>query len=77
MATLAKGVGEVAFDPDSSRMAIAEKDGTVRLMFWHPQSLVDEACARVGRDFTVQEWQTYFAEDEHQPICRELRAPLD
>jgi hypothetical protein len=54
-------------------MATLMKDG-VELQLWNPQRLVDEACARVGRDFTEQERLTYFAGEKSQPTCRNLVA---
>lgn len=71
LATLERGVEEVVFNPDTPRMATSTKAG-VRVEYWHPKRIMEEACARVGRDFTEQERQLYFPAEKSQPTCREL-----
>jgi WD40 repeat protein len=71
LATLERGVEQVVFNPDNPKMATLTKEG-VRVEYWHPKRIMQEACASVGRDFTEQERQLYFPGEKSQPTCRDL-----
>ncbi len=47
----------VAFSPDGEYLATASVDKISRVQPWRPEGLADEACARLTRNLTKEEWQ--------------------
>jgi WD40 repeat protein len=52
-------VTRAVFSPDGKTLATAGNDGVVQLSLWRPQDLLDEACARLTRNLTPEEWHQY------------------
>ena len=65
------GVSQVAFSADSQYLATRSGD-TVRVHFLWPQDLMTEACRRLQRNLTVEEWRTYIGTLLHlyEKTCR-------
>ena len=49
----------VAFSPDGKTIATASDDKTARLHWATPEGLIQEACRRLSRNLTAEEWQQY------------------
>ena len=45
---------------------------TVHIFLWRPEDLINEACTRLNRNLTPQEWRQYFPEDPYRKICPNL-----
>ena len=69
-----QGVMEVAFN--GRRLATACRDGKVRVWLWHPEDLIAEACSRLTRNLTLEEWHQYLGDDiAYERTCLNLPEP--
>ncbi|WP_287527856.1 WD40 repeat domain-containing protein [Okeania sp. SIO2C2] len=67
-------VTAVAFSPDGETIATASSDKTARLHWATPKALIAEACRRLSRNLTAEEWQRYMNSslDKYERTCEEL-----
>ncbi len=59
----------VAFSPDNNNIAVGSKDNRVRVWNLNPQSWLNIACDKVGRNLTQTEWNHYFPDQAYQKTC--------
>jgi len=52
-------VWDVAFSPDGKHVVSVSGDGTVLVWLWRAEDLIAEACRRLPRNLTLDEWQQY------------------
>jgi WD40 repeat protein len=72
------GVYKVVFSPDSQFLALAGgSDNTARIWRWQPPDLIEEACTRLPRNLTREEWQTYLDDVPYKATCPNLPVPAE
>jgi WD40 repeat protein len=62
------------FGPDG-RLASASDEGTLRLWLVRPADVTAEACARLTRNLTQQEWLRYLGDEPYRRTSPELPGP--
>jgi WD40 repeat protein len=45
---------------------------TVHIFLWRPEDLINEACTRLNRNLTQQEWRQYFPDEPYRKTCPNL-----
>ncbi|MEG3836396.1 nSTAND1 domain-containing NTPase [Microcoleus sp. Z1_C3] len=45
---------------------------TVHILLWKPEDLINEACARLNRNLTQQEWRQFFPDEPYRKTCPNL-----
>lgn len=59
---------QVVFRSDSKQIALLAWE-TVILWYWNPTDWVTEACHRLSRNLTPDEWMIYFGNEPYRPTC--------
>jgi len=72
--TCASLVEAVAFSPDGRWLATAS-GGTVQVWLWRPEDLIAEACSRLPRNLTLEEWGQFIGDEPYHPTCPNLPVP--
>lgn len=64
----------MAFSPDGKYIATASVDHTAGVHFWKPEDMISEACRRLRRNLTVDEWERYMNLDldQYEKTCEGL-----
>lgn len=63
-------VRSVAFSTDGGTARAGDYYETIHAWKWRPEDLIDGACARVSRNLTRDEWQTYIGEAlSYRAVC--------
>jgi WD40 repeat protein len=65
-------VRDVRFSPDGRRLLIASDDGTASLWLWKTGDLKDEACKRLPRNLSEEEWRRYMGALPYHTTCPNL-----
>ncbi|MDJ0517631.1 MAG: peptidase C14 [Trichodesmium sp. MO_231.B1] len=67
-------VRAVAFSHNGKVLATASNDNTARIHWVRPKDLIAEACRRLGRNLTAEEWRQYINSnfDTYERTCDEL-----
>ncbi len=68
-------VQDVAFSKDGTFLATASA-GVTHVRLWRrPEDLPAEACTRLTRNFTEEEWQQYLGDQPYRKTCPRLPKP--
>lgn len=67
----------IAFSPDGEYLATASKTILIVQPWWKSEDLTDEACARLTRNLTVEEWQRYVGDEPYRKTCPNLPGPKE
>jgi WD40 repeat protein len=59
----------IDFSPDGSILATASNDCTARIWHLQPEDLICEACSRLDRNLTQEEWDQYFPGEPYRKTC--------
>jgi WD40 repeat protein len=59
----------IAVSPDGKYLATADEQGVVYTWFLRPDDLIDEACRRLTRNLTQDEWREFVADGPYVPTC--------
>jgi len=65
-------VETVAFSPDGKYFATGAEDETIYVWFLRPEDLIKEACSRLFRNLTYQEWKQFFPAQAYRRTCPTL-----
>ncbi|HWT02906.1 MAG TPA: AAA family ATPase [Pyrinomonadaceae bacterium] len=68
------GGREIQFTPDGRFLVVEDsrKEYFVRTVWWHPGDLINEACKRLSRNLTTEEWQQYLPTEPYRKTCPNL-----
>ncbi|MBE8992462.1 WD40 repeat domain-containing protein [Nostoc sp. LEGE 12450] len=59
----------VIFSSDGKYLATTNNDGTVKVWLWKSDDLILEACNRLRRNLTPDEWQQYLKDESYCKTC--------
>jgi WD40 repeat protein len=62
----------VVFSSDGKYLATTSNDGTVKVWLWRAEDLIQEACNRLTRNLTSEEWQQYLNDESYCKTCLNL-----
>lgn len=62
----------MAISPDERYLATASNDSMNRLWYLKPADLIAEACRRLTRNLTREEWRQYVGDEPYSPTCPDL-----
>jgi WD40 repeat protein len=63
----------IAVSPDAKYFATGDDEGMVRTWFLRPGDLIAEACSRLTRNLTRDEWSQFIGSEPYAPTCPNLQ----
>jgi WD40 repeat protein len=65
-------ISSLAFSPDSRWVYVIDTTNTLHYFPTSIEDLKEQACAAVGRNFIINEWERFFPEKEYRKTCENL-----
>jgi WD40 repeat protein len=68
-------INDISFSPDGMYLAIgggsliSNEVRNLRLCIWRPEDLIAEACSRLNRNLTREEWKQYLGDEPYRETC--------
>jgi hypothetical protein len=69
-----KGIFNIVFSPDNRQLLIQSGISSAYLWRYLPGDIVAEACNRLSRNLTLEEWQTFIGDEPYRLTCPDLSA---
>jgi hypothetical protein len=71
-------VVDIRFNPAGDVLFALTATGELMSWTWRTEALIAEACARLPRNLTVEEWQRFLGDEPFRTTCPSLHesAPL-
>ena len=66
-----ESVDSISFSPDGRWLATADGEAA-RIWPIHPEDLIAEACSRLTRNLTREEWRQYMGDEPYRCTCENL-----
>lgn len=66
---------DIIFSPDGRWLVTAGWDQSAAMWAWRPEDIVSDACARLNRNFSLDEWKKYFPDEPYRCTCAGLPIP--
>jgi WD40 repeat protein len=60
-----------AFSATGRYIAAGADGAPARVWYWKPKDLLEEACSRLSRNLTREEWKTYLPGERYRKTCPE------
>ena len=70
-------VGSVAFSPNGKYLATAGLENSTQVWFRWPEDMIAEACSRLTRNLTREEWRQYLGNEPYRRTYPNLPMPED
>ena len=61
---------DIAWHPNGNQVAVAYESGQVIVYYTNIDALITEACSRSVRNFTQEEWQSFFDSEPYDKTCK-------
>ena len=65
-------VTAITFSPDGNYLITCAESGLEQQWRWRHQHLIEEACSRLTRNLTPEEWHQYLGDEPYQRTCTHL-----
>jgi WD40 repeat protein len=65
-------VNKVQFTPGDRYLVTSAQSTGVKLWLWRPEDLVAQACGRLMRNLTTDEWRQYLGSEGYRKTCPNL-----
>jgi WD40 repeat protein len=69
------GVNDIAFSPDGKYLATASDDNFAHVQPLQSEGLINEACQRLTRYLTKEEWKQCLRDEPYNKTCLDLPEP--
>lgn len=65
-------VDTVSFSSDGRYILTLGKNHPLQMWSWKPEDLIEEACTRLTRNLTYDEWKQYIPDEPYTEVCKNL-----